>query len=183
MLKYKRSAEYENSHNFKNLLETCQFLNHKDYSSNLATGFRIMDKTLNIIYLFKVWLLTILAGPVMIYLFTTFYNKVAFSDAIKGVPSIFLFIILGFVLSIPAFLLFILIFKFLLIFDLNTILKKILLSVVGVCLIVFSFIALDSKYFANHKLSSLIWPASYSMALVIFSISIKVPRRSQFVEE
>ncbi len=141
-----------------------------------------MDKYLIDRFVIKVWLLTIILGPLLLFLFLGLKNSANLKDALETIPMFFITLIMGFVFSIPAFVLYTVVFKVLQNRTNNSFCFKLILAFVGILLIIISFIVMDAQFFRNFDLYSLSWPGSYCFVLLVFTFSLRLPGRRIRIE-
>jgi hypothetical protein len=95
-----------------------------------------------------------------------FYHSKNPENILTALPLLMLTILFGALLSIPALFLFWLLYKDVRHGSLNELVKKIVLSFIGISLVWISFILIDRSFFANLKIDTLTWPISYSICII-----------------
>lgn len=118
------------------------------------------------IYPIKIWLFTIFVSPVVWLLLMLVASSGNLQDIITAFPLIFYMVLFGLVLSLPALLLFYFLYKELGKRSIEEWKQKLIFSLVGTILIWITFYIYDSGYFSGIDFSILIWPLSYSIALI-----------------
>jgi hypothetical protein len=115
-------------------------------------------------YPYKVWLTTVLASPFFLMICWGIYNTASFSDFRESAPLILMMIIFGLGLSLPSLWLYKLLYNELA-DDMNAVLKKLTLALVGISFIWVTFFLFDHDFFKNADFYSLSWPGAYSIVL------------------
>jgi hypothetical protein len=110
-----------------------------------------------------VWVTNILLSPILLILITTFFFKGNFFGDIK---LLFPFYILGFLFSLPAYIIFIFLNQIINNFDINNFTKKLIFSLFGVGLIFLTFYVLGGK-------TTNILTLSYSSVLLMTCLILK----------
>lgn len=127
-------------------------------------------------YPVKIWVCTILSAPLLLLtcgvLFST-QDPVSFLEGFIGI--VLLMFLFGFMLSIPSFCLFWLIFDLLEEGVIKAYIKKITLGLTGIFLVCASFLIINNRLFDERDWSYLSFPASYSIALLFFVFFFKMP--------
>lgn len=110
-----------------------------------------------------VWVTNILLSPILLILITTFFFKGNFFGDIK---LLFPFYFLGFLFSLPAYIIFIFLNQIINNFDINNFTKKLIFSLFGVGLIFLTFYVLGGK-------TTNILTLSYSSVLLMTCLILK----------
>ncbi len=125
-----------------------------------------MKQKINFGYLGKVWLLTILIPPFLIFLIIGNYHSAKFEEIVGLSPLIFFMVVCGLVLSFPSFLLIWLVFRWLMNTTINIRKKKMILGIVGVCFVWITFYIFDPYLLKAANFWVYLWPLCYSLTLV-----------------
>ncbi|MEK8181239.1 hypothetical protein WMW71_12880 [Flavobacterium buctense] len=127
-------------------------------------------------YSIKVWLFTVIASPLFLFLILGFFiNKAKFTEIIESWPIIGFMMVYGLVLSIPAMLIFWLIERQL-INNLSNNKTKIILSIYSFISVWITFYLFD-RGFVERGFNQIFWVVIYSLTIVlavwIFKLSVK----------
>jgi uncharacterized membrane-anchored protein len=113
----------------------------------------------------KVWTLTILMAPLLFCVVLALYQATSLVD-LSGMFVLFVMMILfGTALSLPSLFLFRLLYNEIKYNSIQTRWKKLILALVGVCLIWLTFFLLDRRLFTRGEVDVCLWPGAYSLTL------------------
>lgn len=125
------------------------------------------------IYSVKIWICTIVSAPILLMILGALMSPEEGMSFLKGFPQLgLLMLVFGFMFSIPALLFFWLVFDLLEERLIKTYIKKITLGLAGLFLVCTSFFMIDRNFL---DWESLLFPASYSIALLFFVFLFKIP--------
>lgn len=117
-------------------------------------------------YVIKIWLFTIIVSPLLLALILgAIINDSSFTSILNSYEIIFVMIIVGFLSSIPAMVIFWLIKRFLK-NKYSTLNEKIVLSIYSFLSVWITFFAVDSGFITRWS-EQTIWVLIYSLTIVI----------------
>ena len=117
-------------------------------------------------YVIKIWLFTIIVSPLLLALILgVIINDSSFTSILNSYEIIFVMIIVGFLASIPAMVIFWLIKRFLK-NKYSTLKEKIILSIYSFLSVWFTFFIVDSGFITRWS-EQTIWVLIYSLTIVI----------------
>lgn len=125
-------------------------------------------------YAVKVWLTTIVFAPVLLVFITGFVNTVHWAAIISALPLLMVMIFIGLFFSLPALVLFILVYSWLRQVVLPVVVKKIILSLSGILFVFISFMFLDSDMMKQRSFTSKVLPEIYALSLVASTCMFKM---------
>lgn len=120
----------------------------------------------------KVWTLTILIAPLLFFVVLGLYNATSPADFSGLFLLLVMMILYGTALSLPSLFLFQLLYNEIKYNAIQTRWKKLILAVVGVCLIWLTFYLLAYRFFAKGEFDVYLWPGAYSLTLLVTTFLI-----------
>ena len=120
-------------------------------------------------------------APLLFFVVLGLYDATSLAN-FSGVFILFVMMILyGTALSLPSLFLFRLLYNEIKYNSPQTLWKKPILAVVGVCLIWLTFYLLDTRFFARGGFDVYLWPIAYSLTL--FVSTFLIPMSGKKAEE
>lgn len=129
----------------------------------------------------KVWTLTILTAPLLLFVVLGLYSARSLTE-FSGVFVLFILTMFyGVAFSLPSFFLFKLLHKEIKHNSIGTRWKKLVLALVGICLVWLTFYFLDRNFFVNARFDDYMLPSAYSLTL--FVSTLLLPMNNKKVEK
>lgn len=138
-----------------------------------------MGCTISKKYPLKVWVLTIFVAPVLFMLPIGGTDSVNFIDFIKDAPILLIMILMGSLFSLPALILYWLLYDKLNGLNINLLITKLILILFGALLIYLTFFLIDRRSFGHFNLQALTFPNSYFLTLTIFTLVFKIRKKTK----
>lgn len=109
--------------------------------------------------------MTVVTAPFVFVLALALVRSATWADLYRSLPFVFLLMIFGFLLLLPAVLLYWVVFLVLRQRPMEMRLKKLLLSVVGIIAVWLIYYFFDRRFFHEGGFGVYSWPLSYSLVL------------------
>lgn len=125
-------------------------------------------------YLIRVWLVTILVTPFLFEIALLLRVDGSVRGFFQGLPLPLWMILFGTIYSLPALLLYSILFKVIRVSLLSTWLTKFIIAIVGTILIWITFLLRDWSSFKNGDTQNYLWPIAYSAVFAISSALVRI---------
>ena len=116
-------------------------------------------------YSIKVWLFSIIISPIMLLIFGTLVYSPTLTEILQSGELLFYMILCGFILSIPAMIVFYLIEQKTINTSLSKNIVKVILSVYSFCSVWITFYILDKRSIESGS-NLVFWSLVYSLTIV-----------------